>query len=70
MEARCAYSAQLRDRVHCTVVHFCSKRVGRLLQIRDTYSMVVSAKADYLKEHPELDKESTGGAGSPKAAAP
>ena len=36
--------------------------VGCLLQIRDTYSMVVSAKADYLKEHPELDKESTGGA--------
>ena len=36
------------------------------MQIRDTYSMVVSAKADYLKEHPELDKESTGGAEVPK----
>ena len=70
MEAHCAYSAQPRDRVHCIVVHVCCKRVGCLLQIRDTYSMVVSAKADYLKEHPELDKESTGGAAVPKQLPP
>ena len=48
------------------IINFCCKGVGRLMQIRDTYSMVVSAKADYLKEHPELDKESTGGAEVPK----
>ena len=58
--------AQVCYRMHRIVSKSALKGVGCLMQIRDTYSMVLSAKADYLKEHPELDKERPGGAEVPK----
>lgn len=30
-----------------------------IMQIREAYRMVVRAKAEFLKEHPELDKDGT-----------